>query len=153
MIKGFKCFHSGLANAYGRKFELHKPYYSDNVSYGVNNKGGFHFCTRMEDTFRFYDAFTEKVDVCEITATGKIIKGPDDDYNGYYDSYVASEIMLDKLLNYEEIIAYADRLDNVRFKRFISLYRVQETELEYFKKKYCNNCLVMNTINYYYKQR
>ena len=53
------------------------------------------------------------------------------------------------LLSRDEIISYALKLPPERVKRFISLYKLNNNEIELFKEKYNKIPFIMDTIEYY----
>lgn len=73
-----------------------------------------------------------------------------DDYYGYYDSYVVSDIRILKYLTREEIINYAIKLPELRMTRFVSLYKLTDDEIKLFKDKYL---YVDLALLYYQKQQ
>lgn len=70
MITGYKCFNKDLINRYGMQFEVGKIYsVNGNISFG-NNGNDFHMCVRLEDTLRYFDSFTQEIDICEVIGYG-----------------------------------------------------------------------------------
>ena len=150
MIKGFKCFYSGLTNAFGQKLQLNKKYiYDGKVKFRTS---GYHLCTNMEDTLRYFDGVNKSVDICEVIGYPEYIKF-EDEYYGYYDMYVCQGILLTKILTRDEIIKKADEMHALAFKRFSAGYKLTEEELIYFKNKYKNNRDVLDHLIYYYEDK
>lgn len=146
MIKGFKCFNKGLITNYHDKLEPNTVYYSkNNVKY---MEGGFHLCTNLEDTFRYFDTFQNDVEVAEVIGYGNISRY-DDEYNGFYDMYSVEFIKITKILTREDIIEYAKKLPEYRLQRFISLYKLNDEEIKLFKELFNNNTNILKTIMYY----
>ena len=146
MIKGYKCFNKGLITNYNDKLELNKIYHvKDNIKF---SQRGFHLCSYLEDTFRYFDTFQNDVDVTEVIGYGNISKY-DDEYNGFYDMYSVEFMKIVRILLREDIIKYAINLPEYRLLRFISLYKLNLNEIKLFKKLYYNNKNIINAIMYY----
>ena len=146
MIKGFKCFNKGLITNYHDKLSLNTVYYSKNkIKFG---ESGFHLCTNLEDTFRYFNTFSSDVDVSEAIGYGKISQY-NDEYNGFYDMYSVEFIKIVRILLREEIIEYAKHLPEYLLLRFISLYKLNNDELKLFKNLYNNNANIIKAIMYY----
>ncbi len=146
-IHGFKCFNKGLITRYGDHMEIGKKYVSNEKPVFQHN--GFHMCERLEDTLRYFDAFEGEVDIC------KVIGYPPfheyfDDYYGYYDMYSCQKIELTELLTRKQIIEEADKMNELRFRRFLTLYRLNDEELKKFVKKYMNNRYVLSQLICFY---
>ena len=61
ILLGFKCFNKGLVNNYNKSFRINEIYHINNkINYGINGNG-FHMCTNLEDTLRYYDTFNKNV--------------------------------------------------------------------------------------------
>ena len=148
VISGFKCFYSGLVNAFGNKLELDKKYIcNEPVKFKSN---GYHICTNLEDTLRFFDGVNKQVDICEVIGYPEYVKY-DDEYYGYYDMYACQGLLLKRILTRDEIIKKADSMYNEAFKRFSRDYKLTAAELDYFKNKYRNNYDVTAHLMYFYK--
>lgn len=149
---GYKCFYSGLINRYGIRFDIGKTYYTNGeIKYG--NKGnGFHMCSNLEDTLRYFDAFYDYVDICLVEGYGKT-DCFEDEYNGYYDMYACEYLRIIKVLTREEIIDYALNLNEMRVKRFISQFKLNKEEIELFKNKFSKYPDVLNCIAYYQENK
>ena len=148
MIFGYKCFNKGLTNRYGYKFEVGKEYIrTGEIKFG-NNGNGFHFCKNIEDTFRYFNAMEEEIEVCLVIGDGACEKY-EDTYNEYYDLYSVEKLKIVKVLTREEIINIGINLDEIRVKRFIQGFKLNSQEIELFKDKFQNNISVINVILYY----
>lgn len=148
-IIGYKVFEKGLKNRYGKVFQVGQEYKVEGKSkFGINGNG-FHFCKNFEDCFRYFDTEKETI-LCEVTATGEI-STYNDEYNGYYDMYCATNIRINRIIPRDEIIEMADNLYEERLIRFITTYKLTIDELKYFKEKYINKYAVQKAIQYYYK--
>ncbi len=146
MIVGYKCFNEGLVNRYGKKFELGMKYrVYDEIRFREN---GFHLCTNLEDTLRYFDAMNEKVEIAKVLGFGNI-DIYNDEYNGFYDMYAVEYMEIMHVLTRDEIINYAIHLPVERLRRFISLYRLTKDEIIAFKQKYSNIPAILMTIEYY----
>ena len=134
-IKGFKAFLPGLKTQFGSKLEVGKYYHTNEpIEF---NKHGFHFCERLEDTLHFFTQFESDVDICEVIGFGDI-KKMDNDYYGYYDMYVASNIKIVRHLSKIEILnLYKKLLENpyvydIRISRFLAYYQnLTEEDYQY----------------------
>ena len=149
-IIGYKCFNEGLINRYGYQF-------SEGMTYHANNeihyrKNGFHMCVNLEDTLRYFDAFNENVDIALVRGFGNRC-GYIDEYNDFYNIYAVENITILHVLTHEEIINYALNLDSVRLKRFISLYKLNPMEIDYFKNRFCNDERIILAIEYYQENK
>lgn len=89
MIIGYKCFDVGLINRYGMKFDVGKDYHVSNEIKYQNN--GFHMCTNLEDTLRYFDAMNGEVEIAKVIGYGSIDEY-DDEYNGFYEMYAVENI-------------------------------------------------------------
>ena len=147
MIIGFKAFNKGLINRYGMKYEINKLYHTEGlVKYGINGKG-YHMCLNLEDTLRFYNSFNNDIDICLVAGIGNY-EEHNDEYYGYYNLYCFQNIVLIKKLKREEIIEYAKRINIERLKRFVSLFKLTEEEIDYF---YNIDEVLNKYIDYYQK--
>ena len=146
MIEAYKCFREGLINRYGEKFTIGEVYHIDNEI--LFRKNGFHMCVNLEDTLRYFDSFEENIDIAKVYGFGKINKY-DDEYNEFFDMYATEYMIIDHVLTREEIISYTNHISEMQLKRFLSLYKLNDLELEYFKEKCKKNIMLMQTIDYY----
>lgn len=145
MIIGYKAFNKNFTNNYNQKFEVGKTYFCPGkIEYGVNGNG-FHFCENIEDTLRFFNAMNEEIIICEVVGMGEILSY-DDEYNGYYDMHVCSEIYISKVLSRDEIVNYFISQPKFRQERFIQGYKLTAEEISLFNSKQ-----LTKTINYYQK--
>ena len=149
-IHGFKCFNKGLTTRYNDKLEIGKIYESNGTPIFQHN--GFHICERMEDTLRYFDAFDGEVDICRVIGYPPF-HDYYDEYYGYYDMYSCQKILLTELLTRDEIIKEADKMNELRFRRFLSLYRLNDDELRMFVKKYKDNQYVLSHLIYFYADK
>jgi len=148
MIKGYKCFNNDFTNIYGTKFEIGISYSTNGkVEYGTDGNG-FHFCKNLEDTLRYFDAMNEDVIIAEVIGSGKILTY-DDEYNGYYDTYISENLLVTRILSHTEIIEMALNMNFARATRFIQSFRLTNIEQELFKKTFYNYINVLRTIDYY----
>ena len=149
-IHGFKSFNMDYTNIHGMKFEVGKSYHASGIIKFGTHGDGFHFCYRLEDTIRYsdYDCSNplRDVQIARVIGSGIIDEG-EDTYNEYFDMYASSDLYIEKFLTREEIIQYALKLPEMRLKRFLSLYKLSESELINFIGKYsCCDSI----IKYYY---
>lgn len=148
-IKGYKAFNKDMTNMYGKKFEVGKTYsVNGKIKYGTTGNG-YHFAKRLEDTLRYVNALTEKVQIAEITATGTI-KESFDEYNGYYEVYSAENIRIDRVLTRKEIIeGFLNMNSDIRLERFLKSFKLNNLEIELFKEKCKQSQYLINIIKYY----
>lgn len=132
-IEGYKCFHEGLVTKPGKKMELEKKYTTNETP--IFRSSGFHMCERLEDTLRFFDSFTEKIEICKCIGYPNYTKY-DDEYYGYYDMYSCQEIILLEKLTRNQIIEIARNMNDFQIQRFISLFNLTPSEIEEFIEKY-----------------
>ncbi len=149
-VIGYKCFNKDHTNRYGMEFIEGRTYTSSSshVSFGNNNKSGYHMCKNLEDTFRFFPAGTEDISVAKVTGSGNIIVR-DDEYNGFYDMYSVEKIHIDRFLTREEIIYYFLNKDVLRVCRFIQLFKLTDKEIGLFMNAFSSSSTVINYILYY----
>lgn len=135
---GYKSFSINNTNIYGKNFDIYLKYHVDgDIKFGSNGNG-FHFCKRFEDTIR-YNGFIENsilhdVNIAKVKASGQIVEG-NDEYNGYYDMYACSDIEIICIMKRKEIIDMALNLPLNRMIRFVSLYRLYDSEIDLFRDK------------------
>ena len=113
-VVGYKCFNKDHTNRYGMEFVVGRTYTSasSDVSFGNNNKSGYHMCKNLEDTFRYFPADSEEISVARVRGSGNIITR-DDEYNGFYDMYSVERLHIDKFLTREEIIECKKQCEEV----------------------------------------
>lgn len=148
VIRGYKAFNNDMSNRYGMHFEEGKEYsVSGPVLFG--NKGnGFHFCKRLEDTLRYVDAMNDDIKIAEVIGSGDIVESYDD-YYGYYDMYVASDLKIVRVLDRDEIIEMYLNMPEYRVERFAMGYKLDDNEIVKFKLKYLDATRVLQAIAYY----
>lgn len=146
-LHGFKCFNKGLTTRYGDKMELGKVYESSEQP--IFQHSGFHMCERLEDTLRYFDAFEEEVDICRVIGYPPFHEFFDD-YYGYYDMHSCQKIVLTQLLTRDQIIEEANKMNEMRFRRFSSLFHLNNDELKRFVNKYKDNSYVLSNLIFYY---
>ena len=149
VIYGYKCFKKGLVSSYNNLFIEGKIYHVNNPLYG---KRGYHMCLRLEDTLRYFDSFTEDIEIAHVKGFGDVSESFDD-YNEYYNLYAVENLEIIHILSREEIINYALLLLDLRVIRFLQLFKLNSEELSVFEDKYRDNVYVMSVINYYQKAK
>lgn len=148
-IRGYKAFNEDLSNRYGSEFKTGEIYQvSGSISFGVRGNG-FHFCKRLEDTLRYFDAMDDNIQIAEVIGRGSIVEYYDD-YYGYYDMYVASELEVVKVLSREEIVMpYVFSKNDDRVRRFVSGFRLTFDEKQMFRQVYSKCVSILQAIDYY----
>ncbi len=145
-ILGYKCFNKGLLTQYGDKLEVGKTYTATGkILFGKN---GYHFCKRVEDTFRYFDTFNNEVDVTKVIGSG-FIDESFDDYNEYYDLYASEKIRILEIIPRDKIIEYGLNLYGPRAWRFISTFGLTDSEILLFKNRYYNDFDMLRRIDIY----
>lgn len=148
MVQGYKCFKKGLINNYGVKFQVGGLYHSrGDIIFGTLGNG-FHMCERLEDTLRFFNTFTENVDICKVIGFGECVKS-DDEYNDYYDMYACENMYIVKKLTREEIVLYGLNLCEFRLMRFIASFKLNDNEKKMFRDKFQRQTLINDYLDYY----
>ncbi len=149
-VVGYKCFNKDHTNRYGMEFVVGRTYTSasSDVSFGNNNKSGYHMCKNLEDTFRYFPADSEEISVARVRGSGNIITR-DDEYNGFYDMYSVERLHIDKFLTREEIINYFLDKDITRVCRFIQLFKLTNEEINLYMNAFSSSETVINYIMYY----
>ena len=128
-VLGYKAFNQDFTNRYGKHFEVGEIYrIKGPISWGKYGNG-FHFCTNLEDCFRYYDPDTSII--AEVKGFGKLVKN-DDEYYGYYDMYVSEYLEVIRVIPREEIIKMMLETSIDRQNRFIRNYNLTEEEKELF---------------------
>ena len=105
-------------------------------------------CANLEDTLRYFDSFNNSIDIAKVEGFGKIDKYSDE-YNEFFNMYATEYMKIIHVLTRSEIIDYTRNISEMQLKRFLSLYRLTDLELNYFKEKYQNNDMITRTIFYY----
>lgn len=146
-IVGYKCFNKNLICNFNSFQMKEKCIYTTNENIKFRQHG-FHFCIRLEDTLRFFGDIENEKEICMIKAFGDIY-WYNDEYNGYYDMGCTNKIYIENIMTRDDIINYANNLNDERFIRFIMGYKLLKNELDYFKDKYEKNARVYSYINYY----
>ena len=141
-MRGYKAFQEGLTNRYGYTYELGKKYVIDGELKWSEN--GFHFCSRPEDTLRYINGFQDGYTITEVEGSGEITIH-EDEYYGFYNMYVSSEMEILRIVPREEVF---NMVINNFFatKRLIGLSKLTEYEKEEILKKHP---LLEDAINYY----
>lgn len=147
-IKGYKAFNKDYTNRYGIPFEEGENYHIDGLVKFGNFGNGFHMCTELSDVFRYFPNDDEDVAVAEVTGYGELFKY-DDEYYGYYDMYVVSDIKIDKFLSREEIIAKIMESGEINIKKFLATFRLNDKEKMLFLEKFKDNRRLVDFILYF----
>lgn len=147
-IRGYKAFNADLTNRYGIPFEEGKKYSVNGHAVFGNHGNGFHFCERLEDTLRYFDAMDGEVLFAEVVGSGDIVEYSDE-YYGYYDMYAATEIEVLRVLTREDIINMYLSVPGYRMVRFVQGFRLSDEEKELMKCSYTEDSDVMKAISYY----
>ena len=137
-VKGYKSFNKYHKNKYGIYMEEGKTYHTDGViKFGLEGNE-FHFCKYLEDTIKYQMSINDELInpvIAKVTGYGKIVEYNDNIYD-YYNQYVAEYIKIDKFLKRKEIIDYALNLGVIGMYRFVTQYKLTNSEIKLFKGKY-----------------
>lgn len=147
-IRGYKAFNANLTNRYGVSFEEGKKYSVDGHAVFGNHGNGFHFCRRLEDTLRYFDAMDGEVLIAEVVGSGDMVEYSDE-YYGYYDMYAATELEVLRVLSREDIIKKYLSVPSPRMVRFVQGFRLDPLEKELMRCYYSDDINVLNAISYY----
>lgn len=129
---GYKVFYKGLINRYGEKFEIGKQYeVDDKIKWG---ECGFHFCTHLEDCFRYIDTFNYDVDVAIVKGFGNMIEYFDEYYD-YDNMYVCEKMEIISVLDRSEIISIMLSSSPRAKLRFLRDFNLTEDEKTLFDVK------------------
>ena len=142
---GYKALTNNLTNRYGFTYEIGKKYYLEGDLKWRSN--GFHFCTRVEDTLRYVDAYNDEVVIVLVEGEGKFVKF-EDDYYGFYDMYASSELTIIREVKREEVFNIVINSNDVeRVRRLVTLMKLNKDEIDIIRKKYPE----LNDTIYYYQ--
>jgi len=148
-VYGYKAFDDGLVNRYGSKFEVGKIYTQVGDAKFGNQGNGFHMCTNLEDTIRYFDSFKGNIEICKVRLFGDMVEYCDE-YNGYYDMYAGSNIEILSKMSRKDIVDEMLALSNEdRISRFIMGYKMTDKELSFVVDKWKANRRVLECIKYY----
>ncbi len=122
ILNGYKCINKDFSNRYRTiTYEIGKKYVVDGpLSFG-NRGNGFHFTTYMEDCFRYFN--NKESILCEVIGSGNILMF-DDDYYGYYDMAVSSELEILRLISNEEILNNVLKMPVHRRIKFLATFEL-----------------------------
>lgn len=154
-IIGYKSFDNEYKNISGSIMEVGKIYHIDgNIKYGINGNG-YHFSKRLEDTLRYqkkneHELINPPIALVKGYGTIKESNKLSDEYFGYFDSFAASDMEIIKYLTENEIIEYALKLNEYRLQRFVSFYKLSDTDMKKIKNKFMTVDLA---ILYYQKKQ
>ena len=143
--KFYKCFNGDLTSRYGFQYEVGKDYHKETIQFG-NDGHGFHVCSNMVDTFRFFD--TDDFALAEVTCWGKYQES-EDDYNGYYGMYAYENMRIDRIIPREEIIERMLKADSLTVQRFLQTFHLKPEEISLFYDKFQNDLKVLKYLAYY----
>ena len=142
-MKGYKAFENGLTTTHGFTYELGEKYYQEGEIKWQKN--GFHFCENPEDSLRYIDAFNNDYTIAEVEGSGEVLVRADE-YEEFFNLYVASEITIKRIVPREEVFADVISSSQDRTKRLIVLSKLNEDEKEIIRELYPE---LSGTINYY----
>ena len=94
------------------------------------------------------DGMDDDIQIAEVVGFGDVVESFDN-YYGYYDMYVASNIKILKILSREEIICRGLNMPEYRSERFVKGYRLTDDEIDLFKSKFKSHSNVIKAIAYY----
>ena len=145
-VRGYKAYDN-MNDRFNNEYEVGKEYFVDGpIKF---KQCGFHFCKNLEDVFRYYDGFDENTVICEVEGYGDI-DTYNDEFYGYYDMYASSNLKIIKVLSREEIIDIVINRSIDSIKRFISGFKLTETEEKMILDKFKEE-VIEKYISYYQK--
>lgn len=148
-VRGYKAFNKNMTNRYGAEFEVGNVYEVEGSAHFGNNGNGFHFCKRLEDTLRYFDAMDDEIQIAEVIGSGSICEYCDE-YYGYYDMYSATKLEVVKVLSRNDILKmFLDNQLSNRVIRFIQGYNLNEYEKMAFRYRYSDDMAILKNIDYY----
>lgn len=147
-IKGYKAFNSNMTNNYGVSFEEGCKYSVSGPAVYGNDGNGFHFCERLEDTLRYFDAMNGDIKIAEVIGSGDIEEYCDE-YYGYYNMYSATNLEVVRILPRNEIVDMFAVTPGYRTVRFIQGFKLLEQEVLWYKYKRIDDSDVLKAIAYY----
>ena len=147
-MDGYKTFHKGMKNRYGKPFKEGNVYQIQGPLKFGNDGNGFHFCMRLEDTLRYFPAMEEEVDIAKVSALGELEEYKDE-YYGYYDMFCTNIIQINHVMTREEIIKMFLDMPEYRVVRFISGFHLTKEEIELFRLRYASSENIQDAISYY----
>lgn len=137
MVRGYKSFLPDRKSIDGK-------IYQEGMEYRTNDfvrvqKGGYHFCTLLEDTLLWFQTTLAPlgVEIAEVTGSG-IIDEADDKYCDMHwvmDTYASEKLKIERFLTREEIIDYGLSLQPYRRNRFLSRIALTFDEFLLFYEK------------------
>ena len=125
---GYKCFYKGLESKHWGKLELRHSYHFDSPVLQGEDERGFHFCERLEDALQHFSTWAFDVEIAEVIAIGKISRSSKAVFE-----YIASDIVISKVLSKDEVMNIAKKMEPVRFAKFITCYPLSDEDLYSFK--------------------
>ena len=115
---------------------------------------GYHFCKRIEDTFRYSGGINNPNMIISEVEANNIIDEGSDEYFGYYDMYATSDLYVLRILAREEIINYfLNKAYSERVIRFLQTFKLNEIEIELFKLRFMDNDSISKTVEYYQENK
>ena len=148
MVRGFKAFDSKMNNRYGKHFTEGGEYSVLGPAVYGTHGNGYHFCKRLEDTLRYVDGMSDDIQIAEVVGYGDV-RESFDNYYGYYNMYVASNIQILRVLSREEIISKGLNMPEYRSERFVKGYKLTDDEIDLFKGVFSDDDNVLRAIAYY----
>ena len=146
-IYGFKVYDENFKDRYGLTYEIGKSYHRDGKIKW--HQKGFHFCSNPEDTFRYIDGF-KPIHLVYVKGYGDI-EEYNDEYYGYYDMYVSSDIELIKEITHEEFIENIinNKITEPQIIKVVRDLKLTEEEITKILEKYNNINYLINYIDYF----
>lgn len=146
--RGYKAFNADLTNRYGVPFAEGGKYSITGPAVFGNQGNGFHFCERLEDTLRYFDAMDGDVKIALVQGGGEMVEA-NDEYYGYYDMFSATELEVIRILSRTEIVDMFGSTPGFRTVRFIQGFRLTDEEKAWLRFKHIDNTDVLKAIDYY----
>ena len=145
-IIGYKAFYKDKTNRYGMLFEEGEKYScSGELKFG-NDGNGFHFCTHLSDVFRYYSS--EDCVVARVVGSGSYL-AYNDEYYGYYDMYVTSELEIKNYMTREEVISEMLGASEYDVLKFIKTFKLLPHENIMFINAFYDKTVLYENLLYY----
>ncbi|MBQ3511466.1 MAG: hypothetical protein IJA30_04130 [Bacilli bacterium] len=146
--RGYKAFNADLTNRYGVPFIEGGSYSVTGPAVFGNQGNGFHFCERLEDTLRYFNAMDEDIKIALVEGSGEMVEA-NDEYYGYYDMFSATELKVIRVLSRSEIVDMFGSAPGFRTVRFVQGFKLTDAEKAWLKFKHIDNTDVLKAIDYY----
>ena len=154
-IKGYKALTKDMESRYGDKYEIGKTYTVEGplkFGFGGIHGRGIHFCTRLEDTLKYFDIEDEDIIIAAVTSLGDVDEFCEEDQD-YSLMYAARTLRFDRIVPREEIVDMFLFTPYYRTERFLQFFKLTKEEIELYKYVYQDDSYISNIISYYQENK